>query len=111
MVREAVLLSGITELAVMKMDILDGLKTIKVCTAYKYKGKILKEFPQDLEVLENVVPIYKELPGWTVPVTGVKNYKDLPQRAKDYLKYLEDVLKAKIAVVSVGSSRDETIFV
>jgi adenylosuccinate synthase len=111
MVREAVMLNGITELAIMKMDILDGLKTIKICTAYKYKGKILREFPYDLEVLKAVKPIYKEMPGWKRILNNPRFYQDLHPNAKAYLARLKDLLGAKISMISVGSSRKETIFV
>jgi adenylosuccinate synthase len=111
MVKEAITLSGVSELAIMKLDVLDGLKFIRVCTAYKYKGKLLKEFPYDLEVLKHVKPVYKEMPGWNGPITGVKKFKALPVNAQKYLCWLEGNLKAQIKVVSVGSARNETIFV
>jgi len=111
LVKEAVMLNGITELAIMKMDILDGLKTIKVCTGYKYKGKKFHGFPYDLEVLKNATCIYKEFPGWDIPLREIKQYKDLPRNAKNYLMNLQDMLGAKITLVSVGSSRDESIFI
>ena len=111
MVREAVMLNGITELAIMKMDVLDGLKSIKFCVAYKYKGKIFKEFPQDLEVLENALPVYKEVKGWPKSINKPSNYRQLHSCAKVYLSILEDTLKAKITMVSVGSERSDTIFI
>jgi len=111
MVKEAVMLNGITELAIMKMDVLDGLKAIKFCTAYKYKGKTFKEYPQDFEVLSGAVPVYKEMKGWPVSAVKPNSYKKLHPCAKAYLSTLEDILKTKITMVSVGSGRDETIFI
>lgn len=111
MVKEAILLSGIRELALTKLDVLDGLKSIKVATGYKYKGKLFKEFPHDFDALQNAVPVYKELPGWSSPKKCPKQYKDLPIKARDYLSYLEGILKTKISMISVGSARNETIFV
>lgn len=111
MIKEAVLLSGISELAIMKLDVLDGLKRVKLCVAYKYKGKILKEFPQDLEVLTKASAVYKEMPGWAGPISCIRERRDLPLHARDYLSRLQDILKTKITVISVGSSREETIFV
>ncbi len=111
MVREAVVLNGISELAIMKMDILDGLETIKICTGYKYKGKLFKEYPYDLEVLKKANCVYKEVPGWAAELSELRHYDGLPKNAKNYLKVLQDMLSAKITVVSVGSSRDETIFI
>jgi adenylosuccinate synthase len=110
LVKRAVLLNGITELALTKMDILDGLKTLEIATAYKYKGKIFHDFPADYEVLANAKPVYKQVRGWKEFTTNISRYKDLPANAKSYISFLEDILKAKVSIVSVGSSRDETIF-
>jgi len=109
MVREAVMLNGISELAIMKLDILSGLKNIKVCTAYKYKGKKFRDFPHDLEVLKNAKPVYKKVRGWDETLSDARYYKELPSAAKEYLAYLSDLLETKISTVSVGSARDETI--
>jgi adenylosuccinate synthase len=108
--RRAVLLNGITELALTKMDILDGLKTLKIATAYKYRGKLFREFPSDYEVLAGAKPVYKEVQGWDHPTANINYYKDLPANAKTYISMLEDMLQTKVTIVSVGSSRDETIF-
>jgi adenylosuccinate synthase len=110
MVKESILINGILELAIMKLDILDGLKTIKICVAYKYKGKLFKTFPEDLEVLKNARPVYKEMPGWNESISKIRRYRDLPLAAKAYLSRLSDILNTKISMVSVGSSRAETIF-
>ncbi|MDD5347360.1 MAG: adenylosuccinate synthase [Candidatus Omnitrophica bacterium] len=109
--RRAVLLNGINELALTKLDVLDGLEEIKVCVAYTYKGKRFKTFPADFQVLNNAKPVYKELCGWDKSTTDIKDYKKLPPKAKSYIRYLEDELAARISIVSVGSSRDQTIFV
>jgi adenylosuccinate synthase len=111
MVREAVLINGVSELAIMKMDVLDGLKSIKLCTAYKYKGKTFKEFPYDLEALKNAVPVYKQLPGWPATLAKPNSFSKLHSNAKDYLKRLSDILGVRIAMVSVGSAREDTIFI
>ncbi len=110
MVKEAILLNGITELAVMKLDVLDGLKAVSICIGYKYKSSILHEFPHDLEVMNKVSPVYKEMPGWQAPVGVIREYKDLPLNARDYLLRVQDTLKAKVTVISIGSAREETIF-
>jgi len=111
MVREAILLNGISELAIMKLDVLDELERIKICVAYKYKNKIFREFPHDLQILENCTCIYKELPGWRQNLSDIKTYKDLPRNAKAYLNELLGMLNVKLSMVSVGSSREETIFI
>lgn len=110
MVKEAIRLNGIRELAIMKLDILDGLKKINVCTGYKYKGKLFKEFPADYEVLSLARPVYKELPGWPGSIEGVREYKELPAQLKNYVGYLQDTLRVKVSIISLGSNRSETIF-
>lgn len=111
MVKRAILLNGISELLIMKLDVLDGLKNIKVCVAYKYKGKIFKDFPYDPQVLNNSDPIYKEVPGWSVTLNNIRRYKDLPRNAKNYISLLRGLLNTRVSVISVGSSRAETIFI
>jgi len=111
MVREAILLNGITELAIMKLDVLQGLERIKICTAYKYKGKLFKEFPDDLEAAKFAVPVYKEVPGWDSLPNKARRYKDLPLQARAYLSRLGDMLNTRISIVSIGSSREDTIFI
>ena len=110
MAREAVMLNGASELAIMKMDILDGLKKINLCISYRYKGKLLKEFPQDFKALSNVKPVYKEVSGWPETLTKPRSYSDFHPNAKAYLRMLSDMLRAKISMVSVGSAREDTIF-
>ncbi|MCM8800517.1 MAG: adenylosuccinate synthase [Candidatus Omnitrophica bacterium] len=110
MVKEAILINGISELAIMKLDVLDGLKKIKICIGYKYKNKVFRNFPEDPEVLRKAKPVYQELPGWKEDISKIRQYRDLPPSAKDYLLRLKDLLKTKISMVSVGSSREETIF-
>jgi len=109
MVKYAVTINGIDELAMMKMDVLDELPAIKICTAYKYKGKVYKEFPLDSEVLRNARPVYEELPGWQSKICAVRNYSKLPGNCRRYIERLEDILRCKIGFISVGSQRDETI--
>ena len=111
MVREAISINGISELAIMKMDVLDSLKEIKICTSYKYKGKVFKNFPSDAEVLERAACVYETMPGWLKSIKDTRTYSELPANAKGYLKRLHDLLQAKIAIVSVGCKREETIFV
>ncbi len=111
MVKGAIMLNGITDMAVMKLDVLDGLKRIKICTGYKYKGKVFKDFPADFTVLTKAVPVYKEVPGWQGPISHIRRYKDLPQGVRNYLSFLSDFLGVNFSILSVGSYRSETIFV
>jgi adenylosuccinate synthase len=93
----------------MKLDVLDSLKTIKVGSAYKYKNKIFKEYPQEIGSLDKIKPIYRDFPGWQTSTKGIRDFNRLPQRAKTYLGALEDYICSKIKLISVGSSREETI--
>ncbi len=109
--RHSMMVNGLSELAVMKLDVLDELPEIKICTAYRYKGKMYKHFPADIEVLENCEPVYETHSGWQTPLDHIKRYQDLPKNVKLYLKRLEKILETKISIVSVGSKRIQTIFV
>lgn len=110
MLKEAILLNGISELALTKLDVLDGLQTIGIAVAYRYKGTLLREFPQDSEILWRAKPVYKHMRGWNKTISNTKDYAQLPLRARDYVSYLEDALKTKISIISVGSSREKTIY-
>jgi len=107
-VKHAVMVNGIDEIVVTKLDVLDCLDSIKICTAYKYEGKIYKDFPSDIMVLSNCEPVYEELPGWRSDTTGITSYLGLPKNAKNYLKRIQKVLGAKIALISVGCDRKQT---
>lgn len=107
--RYACLVNGTTNLAIMKLDVLDELPKIKICVAYEYKGKKFTNFPSDLEILQKGKPIYQDLSGWQESLGKIKEWSKLPKNAKDYLKKIEDLLKVKISFVSVGSKREEII--
>lgn len=110
MARRAVLVNGVDSIAVMKLDVLDQLKKIKVCIAYQYKGKKFDVFPDDLDVMRGARPVYREFSGWQKDVSSVSSYKDLPAAAKAYVKVLEDLCQAPVHIVSVGSGREATLF-
>jgi adenylosuccinate synthase len=110
MVKEACLINGITELALTKLDVLSGLRDIELAVAYKFKGKTFKQFPDDFEVLTKSKPVYRKVKGWDENITNVNSYKDLPASAKNYVSILKDVCGAKISIVSIGSGREETLF-
>jgi adenylosuccinate synthase len=109
--RESVMLNGITELAIMKMDVLDGIDKIKICVAYKYKNKIIKEFPHDFELLSKAAPVYKEMAGWPNQANKPRSFKELHPNARAYLLELQNLLGAKVSMVSIGSARKATIFI
>jgi adenylosuccinate synthase len=109
LVRYAAMLNGTTELAIMKLDVLDDLKTIKICTAYRYQGKVIKDFPFDQDVFSHVTPLYHTLPGWQTPISGIRSYNKLPVNARRYIEYLEKLVGVKVKYISIGSKRDEMI--
>lgn len=102
------MINGYSDIVLTKLDVLDGLETIKVCTAYQVEDQILTEYPHSITTLNKVKPVYKELPGWE-SLKGCTSYNDLPKTAKEYVEYLEDSLKTKISIVSVGPDREETL--
>ncbi len=110
-VRYAGLLSGIDYMAVTRLDILDSFEEIKMCTGYRYQGRILNEIPASLKVLAAVEPVYETFPGWKQDISKVRRYEDLPQNAKNYLRRMEEVTGIKLGIVSVGPNRDETIVI
>jgi adenylosuccinate synthase len=109
LVRYAVILNGISDLAIMKLDVLDDLPKIKICTGYKHKGKIYQDFPMDFEVLCQSKPVYEEVAGWETPTNGARRFADLPQNARAYIQRLEGLLKVGVKYISIGTKRDEII--
>jgi adenylosuccinate synthase len=109
--RYATKVNGLTSLAVTKLDVLDGCKELKVCTGYRYQGKLYRDMPADLQTLTDCEPVYKTFKGWSGTTTGVSTYKQLPAEAKRYLQFLEDFSECPIDMISTGSKRSETIIV
>jgi adenylosuccinate synthase len=108
-VRNAVRLNGLTGLAITKLDVLGGLEELKICTGYEVKGNRLNEFPASLKVLAECTPFYETLPGWSEDISTIRQFGDLPQTTKTYLKRVEELTETPIQIVSVGPGRDETI--
>ena len=108
--RRAIQVSGVGKIALTKLDVLDGLKEIKVCTHYEGpSGEKVERFPLDLSYLEECHPVYETVPGWNAPTADCKVYQELPQAAQDYVARLEELLKVDIPIVSVGARRKLTI--
>lgn len=105
----SVRVNGVSDLVVMKLDVLDALPTIQICTGYQYRGSILTEFPASLRVLAECKPVYEEWPGWLQDTTHCKTFNELPNAAQNYLKRISELAEAELAMVSVGWKRDETI--
>jgi adenylosuccinate synthase len=108
-VRHAVRVNGIDGLALTKLDVLDGLERVPVCTGYQCGGKVLTEFPADIRLLESCSPVLEWLPGWSRPTHGATRVADLPQPAQDYVTRLETLTGVPVMFVSTGAGRDETI--
>jgi len=103
----AVMIDGVTELIMMKSDVLDGFDTIKACVAYNIDGKEVELFPYDLN--DGAEPVYVELPGWKTDMTSMRNEDEFPEEFNAYLSFLEEELEVPIKIVSVGPDRDQTI--
>jgi adenylosuccinate synthase len=108
-VRYAVRVNGLDALALTKLDVLDGLPELQMCTAYRCRGATLTEMPGDLVQLMASEPVYETLPGWTSPTKGVRRFEDLPREARGYIARLEEITGVPAALVSTGSAREDTI--
>ena len=108
-VRYAVRVNGLDALALTKLDVLDGLSELQVCSAYRCRGGTLTEMPGDLPQLMACEPVYETLPGWTSPTKGVRRFDDLPREARAYVARLEEITGVPAALVSTGSAREDTI--
>ena len=103
------LTNGLDGLALTKLDVLDGVDRIDICTAYRCDGRTITEFPSDPRLLGHCTPVYETMPGWTQPTRGVRRFEDLPAAAQRYIAKLEEVSGVRAAIVSTGSERDDTI--
>jgi len=108
-VRHARRVSGITDLSLNSVDVLTGLETVKICTAYRYKGQVMKEFPASLTMLAECEPIYEELPGWNEDITGCKTLDELPENARHYVERVSQLTGIPLSIFSVGPDRTQTI--
>lgn len=109
--RHARRVSGLSCLSLNLLDVLTGLKTVKICTSYKLDGKQIDYYPASLKELDRCEPVYEELPGWDEDITGVKKFEDLPINAQNYLKRVSELSETPLATVSVGADRIQTIIV
>ena len=111
LIRNSARLNGLTGLVITKLDILGGLKSLKICTGYEYKGETIFDFPASIKILEACNPIYETLPGWSEDISDIRKIEDLPRNAKNYLSRIEEITETPINIISVGPGRDETIMV
>ncbi len=114
--KHAAKINSLTQLAVTKLDVLDGLGKLQICTAYEYKGlpagrqgKKITDFPTDIHRLAECKPVYEEMPGWTEDTSKISDYAKLPENAKKYLEKLAEIAEARISLVSVGAERGQII--
>ncbi len=109
MLRNAMHLNGVSGTVITKLDVLDGLESLKICTGYKADGQSMDEFPVNLKVLADCQPQYEILPGWTESISGIRRFEDLPLNAQRYLHRIEELTETPIYIISVGPGREETI--
>ena len=107
-IRHARRVSGLTDLTVNSIDVLTGLETVKICTAYSYKGELITEYPANLRMLADCEPVYEELPGWSEDVTSCKSLDELPDTARHYLERISQLSGVPISIFSVGPDRNQT---
>ena len=105
----SVRLNSLTGLVITKLDVLGGLDEIKICVGYDYNGKRMDDFPANLKVLAQCKPIFETLPGWQEDISGIRDYSELPENTRNYLKRVEELAGTPIDIISVGPGREETI--
>jgi len=108
-VRYAVRVNGLDALALTKLDVLDGMKELQICTAYRCDGATLTEFPGEIAQLAKCEPVYESIAGWTRPTAGARRFRDLPKEAQRYIARLEELSGVPSAILSTGSAREDTI--
>jgi len=111
LLQNAVRLNGLTGLVITKLDVLDGLESLKICTGYEYNGETLYDFPANLKIIGACKPVFETLPGWPEDISGLRKLENLPKNARRYLDRIEELLETPIDIVSVGPGREETIIV
>ena len=108
--RYTLTISGVTELALTKLDVLDTFEEVKVCTSYMLDGKEIFDFPTDHQTLSRVTPVYKTLKGWMSSNADAKKFEEMHENARDYVTFLEEALEVPVTFISVGPGREETVF-
>lgn len=103
-------LSGVDSIAIALLDVLSGLKQLKICTAYEIDGKQTTEFPSHVSELSRAVPVYRTLPGWMCDISNVRRYQDFPAAARQYIEAVAELVGAPLEIVSVGPDREQTVF-
>jgi adenylosuccinate synthase len=104
----ALMINGVTDIALTKADVMSNFETINICTAYKVNGELTTKMPTDNDA--EIEPVYTPLKGWMQDISQCKSYEELPQTFKDYIRFIEEETHTPISIVSVGPDRDATIF-
>ncbi len=107
--RHSIMINGVTGIAITKLDILDDLDVIKICTSYRYNGNIFYDFPKESNVFEKCEPVYEEVEGWKTSTAGIKIFNHLPRAAKKYIEKIESMLNVEVNLISTGQRREELI--
>jgi adenylosuccinate synthase len=105
----AVRINGITDIALTKMDVMDGMETISICTGYELDGEVIGNYPTQLKEFARCKPIYEQMPGWMQKTSDITTFEELPKNAKEYIRRIEDLVGAKVSIVAVGPGREQTI--
>jgi adenylosuccinate synthase len=106
----SIMINGIEEIAITKLDVLDGLDEVKICVGYEINGKKIKNFPSDARTLGNVKPVYETFKGWRKKISQINSYTELPNEAKNYIEAIEDYTGVKVRIISIGADREKTIY-
>ena len=101
--------NSISDLVLTHLDIYDDMEEIKVCTAYEYEGNKITDFPARVDILETAKPLYQSFKGWKKNISGTKKYEDLPEKAREYVEFIEKYTETPITIISVGYERDDTM--
>jgi adenylosuccinate synthase len=107
---ETTRLNGPTEFALTKLDVLSGLKELKLCVAYDYRGERVSVVPQEQNAMAHVTPVYESMPGWDEDITGITEWSKLPENCRKYVERIEALTGVRVSLISVGPERDQTIF-
>jgi adenylosuccinate synthase len=104
----SIMLNGVTELIMMKADVMDKFETIKICVGYEINGEVIEKFPFELN--DSVKPVYIELPGWQTDLTQLSTQNEFPEEFNNYMNFIEEQVGVPISIASVGPNRAQTIF-
>jgi adenylosuccinate synthase len=109
LVRQSVAINGIDGIALTKLDVLDGLKTLKICTGYRIDGQVLDYLPSSLKAQSAAEPVFEEMEGWSESTAGARSFRDLNANAVKYVRRIEELIGAPVALLSTSPERDDTI--